>query len=142
MASQDNFKKTKSAERDRHELKLRVLTMILECMKSNYRMEETSQVAIKVTFEELNTEWHKRNPYKKFKDYKCGRSLKPFLIKDCGLKESMQDEFEIVPAAIQAKLQGMSDLPTQESGCDGNEKNSTKKCKSERQPEVVVSESE
>ena len=142
MASQNIFTKAKSPEGNRHELKIKVLTMILEFMKSNYGMQETNQIGITVKLEELHTEWQKKNPYKKFKDYKCGKTLKPFLIKECGLQESMLDEFEIVPAAINAKLQSMSDLPTQESDCERKAETSTKKCKSKKQLEVGVSESE
>jgi len=142
MASQDNFTKGKSPEGNRHKLKIKVLTMILEFMKSNYEIQEGNQKSIKVKLDELNNEWQKKNPNKKFKDYDCGKTLKPFLIKECGLQESMLDEFEIVPAAIEAKLQSMSDLPTQESDYERKAETATKKYKSKKQLEVGVSESE
>ena len=142
MASQYNVAKTRSVEGDRHELKIKVLTMILEFMESNYGIQETNQIGINVKLEEINTEWHKRNPNKKFKDYKCGRSLKPFLIKECDLQESTQDVLEIIPAAIHAKLRGMSKLPTQESDSERKVERSKAKCKSKKQPEGGVPESE
>ena len=142
IASQDNLIKSNSAEGDKHELKIKVLTMILHVLEGKYRMKETSQIARMVTLEELNNEWYKRSPDKKFKDYKCGRTLKPFLIKECDLQELTQDVFEIVPAAIHAKLQGMGKLPTQESDSDRKAERSTKKSKSKKQPEGGVSEPE
>ena len=142
IPSEDNLIGTNSAEGDKHKLKTKVLNMILHLLKSKYGMEETIQTARTVTLEELNIEWHKRNPNKKFKDYKCGKTLKSFLIEECGIQESTQDKLEFVPATIKALLQGTSDLPTQESDCDRKEETSTTNCKSKKQPEGGVPESE
>ena len=140
--SKENLMKSNSAEGTKHKLTMKVLSMILHLLKGKYTMEETSQTARMVTLEELNIEWHKRNPNTKFKDYKCGKTLKSFLINECGIQESTQNKFEFVPATIRAMLQGTSDLPTQESDCDRKEDTSTTKCKSKKQPEAGVSESE
>ena len=142
MASQSNLIKSNAAEGDKHELKVKVLTMILDLLRSRYLIEETNKIPRMIPLEELNTEWQKMSPNKKFKDYRCGRTLKQFLIKECELQESMQDEFAIVPAAIHAQLQSMSDLPTQESDCERKVDRTTKKWKSKKQHEVGVSDSE
>ena len=142
MESQGKLIEINSAEGYKHELKVKVLTMILHVLKSKHGTEEASQIASMVTMEEINIEWHKRNPNTKFKDFKCGRTLKLFLITECGMRESTKDEFEIVPAAISAMLQGMSDLPTQESDCDGKAESSIKKPKIKKEPETKVFEFE
>ena len=105
-------------------------------------MEEASQESRPVELEVLNIEWQNKNPNKKFKDHKCGRTLKSFLIKECELEELTTDEFEIVPATIKAKLEGMSNLPTQESDLNGKGATATKELKAKKQPDTRESESD
>ena len=107
MASPKEFARPELGEEARRDLKVKVLTMVLQFIKSKLGTQETDQKCIIVEIEELNIAWQKANKEKKFKDYKCG-TFKSFLKKQCGFVESTKDQFEISPAEIGEKLRDVN----------------------------------
>ena len=89
------------------ELKNKVYNMILTFVKRTWSSEQCDQKFRTVSLEELNKEWQKLNPNKKFKDYKHG-TFKLFLIEKCHLTGSGKDDFEVNIRFIETQIQDLS----------------------------------
>ena len=112
MATPKKISKTNTGDEDTLEmavplaqLKNEMYELILGYLERRARYkEDEGTIRASVTLEQLNLEWQRAYPKRKFKDCNCG-TFKLFLIEKCHLKESGKDQFEVDSSFIKSQLQ-------------------------------------